>query len=271
MSIKQGEYLRKLRVENRLSQEQLAEKLGISRQSISKWEQGNATPDTENIVKLSEIYGVSAESILFGEDRAPASESTTATATQPTGATQSTAVPPYMAGSGGAEFESPSAESTGNTAGAGSTAGTQNTTGTQSSDGDVNFNFNNANRENANVNQSLHSSGSAENGETEPQKKQKKKRSTLYFIYPVLAVILFLVVGLLGGWLWSWLFILTIPLYYTFIKAKETGNAFWFMYPFLAIIIYFALSFITGGWWWTWIVFLTIPLYYLIVRSKRQK
>lgn len=40
MSIKQGDYLKKLRTENHLSQEKLAEKLGVSRQSISKWEQG---------------------------------------------------------------------------------------------------------------------------------------------------------------------------------------------------------------------------------------
>lgn len=40
MSIKQGDYLKQLRTQNNLSQEKLAEKLGVSRQSISKWEQG---------------------------------------------------------------------------------------------------------------------------------------------------------------------------------------------------------------------------------------
>lgn len=67
MSIKQGEYLKKLRAENKLSQEQLAEKLGLSRQSISKWEQGASTPDIENFAKLAEIYGVSVDSLLKGE------------------------------------------------------------------------------------------------------------------------------------------------------------------------------------------------------------
>lgn len=42
MSIKQGDYLKKLRADNGLSQEKLAEKLGVSRQSISKWEQGGS-------------------------------------------------------------------------------------------------------------------------------------------------------------------------------------------------------------------------------------
>lgn len=68
MSIKQGEYLKKLRNENKLSQEQLAEKLGVSRQSISKWEQGISTPDIDNFVKLSELYSVSVDSMLKGEE-----------------------------------------------------------------------------------------------------------------------------------------------------------------------------------------------------------
>ena len=64
MSIKQGDYLKELRVKNNLSQEKLGAELGLSRQSISKWEQGYAMPDTENLLKLSELYGVSVDTIL---------------------------------------------------------------------------------------------------------------------------------------------------------------------------------------------------------------
>lgn len=64
MSIKQGDYLKKLRTENHLSQEKLAEQLGVSRQSISKWEQGYAVPDTDNVFKLSKLYGLSVDTIL---------------------------------------------------------------------------------------------------------------------------------------------------------------------------------------------------------------
>lgn len=64
MSIKQGDYLKELRIKNHLSQEKLGERLGLSRQSVSKWEQGYATPDTENLLKLSELYGVSVDTIL---------------------------------------------------------------------------------------------------------------------------------------------------------------------------------------------------------------
>ncbi|MDE6722992.1 MAG: helix-turn-helix domain-containing protein, partial [Eubacterium sp.] len=64
MSIKQGDYLKELRIKNNLSQEKLGEALGLSRQSVSKWEQGYAMPDTENLLKLSELYGVSVDTIL---------------------------------------------------------------------------------------------------------------------------------------------------------------------------------------------------------------
>ncbi len=68
MSIKQGEYLKKLRTDRKLSQDKLSEILSISRQSISKWEQGVSSPDIENTQKLAEYYGVSIDSIVKGED-----------------------------------------------------------------------------------------------------------------------------------------------------------------------------------------------------------
>lgn len=67
MSIKQGDYLKQLRTERGMSQEKLAEAIGISRQSISKWEQGLSSPDIENIKKLSEFFGVSADALVHGE------------------------------------------------------------------------------------------------------------------------------------------------------------------------------------------------------------
>ena len=53
-----------LRKENGLSQEAFAEKLGVSRQSVSKWESGTATPDIDKIVSMSELFGVSTDFLL---------------------------------------------------------------------------------------------------------------------------------------------------------------------------------------------------------------
>lgn len=56
-----------LRKQNGWSQEELAEKVGISRQSVSKWESGMSIPDLDKIIKLSGIFGVSTDYLLKDE------------------------------------------------------------------------------------------------------------------------------------------------------------------------------------------------------------
>jgi transcriptional regulator with XRE-family HTH domain len=56
-----------LRKKNDWSQEQLAEQLGISRQSVSKWESAAAVPDLDRILKLSELFGVSVDYLVKDE------------------------------------------------------------------------------------------------------------------------------------------------------------------------------------------------------------
>ena len=53
-----------LRKKNGWSQEELAEKLGVSRQAVSKWETGAADPSTSNLLALSKIFGIPAEELL---------------------------------------------------------------------------------------------------------------------------------------------------------------------------------------------------------------
>ncbi len=62
-----GERIRTYRKENALSQEQLAEKLNVSRQAITKWESGKGLPDIENLLVLARTFGVSLDE-LVGED-----------------------------------------------------------------------------------------------------------------------------------------------------------------------------------------------------------
>ncbi len=59
--------LNKLRTGSGLSQEQLAEKMGVSRQSISKWESGASIPTMDKIVELSNIFGISTDYLLKDE------------------------------------------------------------------------------------------------------------------------------------------------------------------------------------------------------------
>ena len=64
MNIKLADRLVELRKEHKLSQEALAEKLGLSRQSISKWERAEASPDTDNLIALAEVYGITLDELL---------------------------------------------------------------------------------------------------------------------------------------------------------------------------------------------------------------
>lgn len=57
----QAELLIQLRNANHLSQKEVAEELGVTRQAISRWEAGDAWPSMENLVALSRVYGVSLE------------------------------------------------------------------------------------------------------------------------------------------------------------------------------------------------------------------
>ena len=69
MNIEIADRLVKLRKEHNLSQEALASKLGLSRQAVSKWERAEASPDTDNLVALAELYGVPLDEILNGPKR----------------------------------------------------------------------------------------------------------------------------------------------------------------------------------------------------------
>ena len=68
-----GEKLQLLRRAHGLSQEQLAEVLDISRQAISKWENGDSVPDLEKLKAISQYFGVTADYLLFEEQTEPQS------------------------------------------------------------------------------------------------------------------------------------------------------------------------------------------------------
>ena len=59
-----SEKIKTLRMANSLSQESIAMLLGVSRQSVSKWEKGLSKPSTENLMRLSEIFSVSIEDLM---------------------------------------------------------------------------------------------------------------------------------------------------------------------------------------------------------------
>ena len=65
-----GEKLQMLRKARGWSQEELAQQINVSRQALSKWESGAAVADTENVVALSRLFGVSTDYLLLEESEA---------------------------------------------------------------------------------------------------------------------------------------------------------------------------------------------------------
>ena len=61
-----GTRIKQARETRRLTQEQLAEQLDISRQAVSKWENGTSEPSTANLMALAKLYNVSVDELLAG-------------------------------------------------------------------------------------------------------------------------------------------------------------------------------------------------------------
>ena len=59
-----GEELKAQRLRCKMTQEFVADALGVSRQAVSKWENGTVDPSTSNLLALAKLYGISAEDLL---------------------------------------------------------------------------------------------------------------------------------------------------------------------------------------------------------------
>ena len=66
-SVKFGDFLKELRTERGVTQEQLAELYGVSNRTVSRWETGYNMPDLEILIRLSDDYGVTIRELLDGE------------------------------------------------------------------------------------------------------------------------------------------------------------------------------------------------------------
>lgn len=59
-----GEVLKKHRTDCKMTQEFVAETIGVSRQAVSKWESGASDPSTTNLIALAKLFGISPEELL---------------------------------------------------------------------------------------------------------------------------------------------------------------------------------------------------------------
>lgn len=249
-----------------LSQEELAEKIGVSRQAVSKWERAEASPDTDNLIELSKVYGVTLDEMLRGG----AEEAQTA--------------------------EESAADKMENTAS--SDNNTEVETETDSYDGGFNINDNGDrvhigfdgihvhDKHGKKVDVSRSGIFVEENGEQKVytgadghihkssdvlEKEQEHARvhgniwmKLPYPIVAVIAYVLFGVFNVMGGWAYGWIVFLTIPLYYTLVEAVLKRKAKIFCYPVLVAAVYLVIGFAFDWWHPGWVLFLTIPIFYWV-------
>lgn len=263
MNLEVANKLYELRKKNGYSQETLAEKLGISRQSISKWERAESSPDTDNLITLAKLYGVSLDELLLNDvnkddinnsidDEDETSDKTIEAENSEIG-----------------EDEIPDVGHKFVNVNDGDDIVHVGTKGVYVKDADGTC-------------VSVGPGGVFVNGEKKKPgdftkghlySHKKKKNGFKVFPYPILAAIVYILLGCFVSWGWSigWLVFLTIPLYYTFVEAIIKRNAAIFAYPVLVAGVFLGLGMFLGIWHPAWVLFLTVPLYYGIVNAIRGK
>ena len=233
-----GEKLYNHRKNAGLSQEELAEKIGVSRQAVSKWERDESSPDTNNLIALARLYNISIDELVLGEnmtnEEAPTNDKVD--------------ISPM-----GIQLESKNGDKV-----------------------NINLKGIQVNTDDKNVHIGMDGVNVTENGHIVFPKKQIDSRAYRFFKrfpYPIITVIAYLLFGCLeicGGWGLGWLVFLTIPLYYTLIDAIARKNAGEFAYPVLVVMVYMYFGMVKEWWHPGWIMFLTIPIYYFLADFIRK-
>ena len=277
MNIEIANRLVNLRKANNLSQEALAEKLGISRQAVSKWERAEASPDTDNLILLARLYGVSLDELLRTEDEIPMPEEE----------------PEEKEGTSSDDFarEWNSGDINDNT---GVHIGKEGIyvqkDGNQvhidwsgihvAEEGgdDVRVDWRGVHineHGKSSFDRSAFDNGGkddwdgihiVENGkEVFPGERGWHAEPKLRFPTALIICIAYFVIGIAyKAWHPGWLLLLLIPILESLITAVKRRNASRFAYPVAALLFFLSLGFLYGN-WMGWIAFLTIPLYYSLV------
>ena len=289
MNIEIANRLVNLRKSNNLSQEALAEKLGISRQAVSKWERAEASPDTDNLILLARLYKVSLDELLKTEDEIPMPEPEEVR--QETGVSIAEAGKEAGVDAGGTDaemadagngmyVEEPHRETDGGSSKDGEEEYVHIGFGgvhVKDKDGEVHVGWDGIHVDDYTDGDNVHidKNGVYVNGE------KYSGREFFLHRFPMTAtiVIAYFVIGcVFGAWHPGWLLFLLIPIWHSLVSAIENRSAYHFAYPVLATLIYLCLGFFWFLWHPGWIIYLTVPLYYSaaswinsVIRGGRER
>lgn len=253
MNIEIANRLLQYRKQMGLSQEELAEKIGVSRQAVSKWERAEAAPDTDNLIELSRVYGVTLDEMLKGKDEKNTEE-------------EPSDPKPDSVSQEESDDQDFHAEDDGEAVHIGFDGIHIHDKNGTKVDIDRNGVFVEENGE-----QKVYT---GEDGHIHKSpdiiaKEREHHHGNIWLRlpYPIATVIVYILFGafnVMGGWAYGWIVFLTIPLYYTLVEAIIKRKAKIFCYPVLVAMVFLIIGFAFGWWHPGWVLFLTIPLYYWI-------
>lgn len=259
----------RLRKEAGLSQEELADKLAVSRQAVSKWERGEALPDTDNLIRLARLYNVSIDEIV---GYAPEKE---------TSADENKAA-------GGAD----DAKATDNASGADDANDDGNADGEDDGEDDEYF------TQDGETKKYYSKTKGGKHIRFETDGKQKRiiisddnddddddedddddmdgndypRRRTrlcdvLDGVYTILCVVAFFVWGaVFNGWEIAWTLFMTIPIFTSIVSCVRKKRVGKFNFPCFVAFVYLLFGMIFNVWHPLWIIFLLVPAFYPIAR-----
>ena len=266
MTIETANRLVELRKKSNLSQEELAEKLGVSRQAVSKWERSEASPDTDNLIALAEIYGMSLDELIFGEKRG--SDNTDSASNNASEAQVNAEKDSVKIGPAGIFVKSKNGDEVNI-----SLRGIKVSAGNHDDDDDDDFDVEFDDDEDDDEDEEHGIKGRIEVDTSRPT-----GNVLIDLSYPVICVAAYLIFGfcnLFGGWGLSWIIFLTIPVFQSLINAITKRRFSKFEYATLIILIYLYCGLYHGAWHPTWVMFFAVPilegLANAIDRSKAKK
>lgn len=309
MNLEIAKRLADLRKQNGLSQEQLAEKIGVSRQAVSKWERSEASPDTDNIILLARLYNVSLDELLRTEDDVPVNEAyeqETEDAASENVQEQPEQEQPEVSGfEGSAEEASGNAEEAAEAASAydedyynfgdsedkvhigldGIHVSSRNGDEVHVGWGGIHVNEHGGDKEDIDhrgihVNEqygdtvTVDSSGVFVNGEKKDIGECIKNNGRIVAAAVFLAFISFTCLGVFcNGWAWSWLAFLLIPVVTGVINTFRKGDIRKMEAPsvFLCVTVFLFMGLTMNCWWWCWLILLLIPIFLTFIDSVHKK
>ena len=242
MNIEIANRLVELRKKYGYSQEELASKLGISRQAVSKWERAESSPDTENLICLAKLYNCSLDDLLKTDQN----------------------IEDIVKDKEEQSLEDNEKKSYCNIGKNGIHVKEGNEEvhidryGIHCIEGDEEFHIG-CDKKFTNIKFDAN------------YLKKKKIKNSIVVISSLLITIAYIIIGVFWNiWHPTWILFMFIPLIETLGDAIIKKDADIFAFPILVTIIYLVLGFYFDLWHPGWIVFLFIPVYYTLIPKKEK-